>query len=145
MRWSAPALPCCRVGYLMRCMAEFGALEQAIMEGLWAAERPLLIRELLEPVNRGKDRPLAYTTVQTVADRLARKGLLTRSRTGIAFVYAPVRTRAEHVVAVMLNALADLPDRGPVLARFAESVDPRDAQRLLDALSRPSSSATQEE
>nr|BFE78376.1 hypothetical protein GCM10020093_009770 [Planobispora longispora] len=82
---------------------------------------------------------LAYTTVQTVADRLARKGLLTRSRSGVAFVYAPVRTREEHVVAVMLAALSDLPDRGPVLARFAESVEPGDAQRLLDALTGRSS------
>ncbi|GIH81094.1 BlaI/MecI/CopY family transcriptional regulator [Planobispora longispora] len=120
-------------------MGGFGPLEQAIMDGLWAAGRPLSVRELLAPVNEGREQPLAYTTVQTVADRLARKGLLTRSRSGVAFVYAPVRTREEHVVAVMLAALSDLPDRGPVLARFAESVEPGDAQRLLDALTGRSS------
>lgn len=115
-------------------MAEFGPLERAVMECLWAANRPLLIRELLEPLNTGRGQALAYTTVQTVADRLARKGIPTRKRTGTAIAYAPVRTREEHVVAVMLDALADLPERGPVLTRFAESVDPDDAQRLLDAL-----------
>ncbi|MGP3918356.1 BlaI/MecI/CopY family transcriptional regulator [Nonomuraea sp. 10N515B] len=115
-------------------MGEFGPLEQAVMECLWAASRPLLIRDVLEQVNHGRERPLAYTTVQTVADRLARKALVTRSRVGTAIAYAPMRSREEHVVAVMLDALSDLPDRGPVLARFAESVDSQDAQRLLDAL-----------
>ncbi|SEH03726.1 Predicted transcriptional regulator [Nonomuraea solani] len=121
-------------------MAEFGPLEQTVMECLWAAGRPLLIRGVLEQVNRGRERPLAYTTVQTVADRLARKGLVTRSRAGAAIAYAPVHSREEHVVAVMLDALSDLPDRGPVLARFAESVDSEDAQRLLDALADRSTS-----
>jgi predicted transcriptional regulator len=122
-------------------MAEFGPLEQAIMECLWAASRPLLIRDVLEQVNRGRERPLAYTTVQTVTDRLARKDLVTRTWAGVAIAYAPVRSREEHIVAVMLDALSELPDRGPVLARFAESVDSEDAQRLFDALADRSTSA----
>ncbi|GAA2417222.1 BlaI/MecI/CopY family transcriptional regulator [Nonomuraea africana] len=120
-------------------MAEFGPLEQAIMEALWTANGPLLIRELLDQINRGRDKPLAYTTVQTVTDRLARKGFVTRRPVGIAIAYTAVASREEHVVAVMLEALANLPERGPALARFAESVDPDDAQRLLDALTYRSS------
>jgi predicted transcriptional regulator len=38
-------------------------------------------------------RPLAYTTVMTVLDRLARRGVVTRSKAGRAFVYAPAVSR----------------------------------------------------
>jgi BlaI family transcriptional regulator, penicillinase repressor len=38
-------------------------------------------------------RPLAYTTIMTVLDRLVRKGRLTRRKQGRAFVYAPEGTR----------------------------------------------------
>jgi predicted transcriptional regulator len=34
-------------------------------------------------------RPLAYTTIMTVLERLARKGKLTRRKRGRAFLYAP--------------------------------------------------------
>lgn len=34
-------------------------------------------------------RPLAYTTVMTLLDRLARKGITVRRKVGRAFVYAP--------------------------------------------------------
>ena len=36
-----------------------------------------------------KAKPLAYTTVMTVLDRLAKKNLVTRRKVGRAFVYAP--------------------------------------------------------
>jgi predicted transcriptional regulator len=38
-------------------------------------------------------RPLAYTTVMTVLDRLARRGIVTRRKTGRAFVYVPAVSR----------------------------------------------------
>ena len=39
------------------------------------------------------NRNLAYTTVMTVLDRLARRGLITRAKTGRAFIYAPAVSR----------------------------------------------------
>ena len=36
-----------------------------------------------------ESRPLAYTTIMTVLDRLARKGTLVRRKLGRAFLYAP--------------------------------------------------------
>lgn len=36
----------------------------------------------------GESRPLAYTTIMTVLDRLVRKGTLIRRKAGRAFVYA---------------------------------------------------------
>ena len=38
-------------------------------------------------------RPLAYTTVMTVLDRLTRKGGVARRKVGRAFVYVPVLSR----------------------------------------------------
>jgi predicted transcriptional regulator len=38
-------------------------------------------------------RPLAYTTIMTVLDRLVRKGTLNRRKVGRAFVYAPSLSR----------------------------------------------------
>jgi BlaI family penicillinase repressor len=38
-------------------------------------------------------RPLAYTTIMTVLERLVRKGKLTRRKAGRAFIYAPSASR----------------------------------------------------
>jgi BlaI family penicillinase repressor len=38
-------------------------------------------------------RPLAYTTIMTVLDRLVRKGMLARRKVGRSFAYAPQATR----------------------------------------------------
>jgi BlaI family penicillinase repressor len=40
-----------------------------------------------------RDRSLAYTTVMTVLDRLARKGGVTRRKVGRSFVYVPQLSR----------------------------------------------------
>ena len=94
----------------------------------------MLVRELREQVNAGGGRGLAYTTVQTVADRLVRKGLVQRTQDGRAYRYAPARSREEHVAGLMLEALSDTGERGAVLARFAQLVDAGDARTLLQAL-----------
>ncbi|XVQ15829.1 BlaI/MecI/CopY family transcriptional regulator [Spirillospora sp. CA-255316] len=113
-----------------------GSLERAIMEALWAAPGPLRVRELLARLNDGASKPLAYNTVQTVAERLARKGMLTKIPDGQAFRYGPTRDREEHVAALMLDALTDTSDHGAVLTRFAEGVAAEDARQLLEALRR---------
>lgn len=40
-------------------------------------------------------RPLAYTTIMTVLDRLLRKGRLSRRKVGRSFVYAPLASQDE--------------------------------------------------
>jgi len=40
-----------------------------------------------------QSRPLAYTTIMTVLDRLVRKGMLARRRVGRSFAYAPQASR----------------------------------------------------
>jgi predicted transcriptional regulator len=113
-----------------------GSLERAIMEVLWDSTKPLLVREVQGVLNADAEKLLAYTTVQTVAERLVRKGLLSRTAERKAFRYSASRTRDEHVTAVMLEALAESPDRAPVLSCFAQSVSLDDALRLLEELAR---------
>ncbi|HUR07958.1 MAG TPA: BlaI/MecI/CopY family transcriptional regulator [Nonomuraea sp.] len=115
-------------------MAKLGSLEHAIMDVLWAAGKPMRVRELLATLN--EERELAYTTVQTVAERLVKKGLLARTPYRNAFKYAAACSRDEHITRLMLEALAASTDRLPVLARFARSVEEEDALALLDELSR---------
>ena len=54
-----------------------------------------------------RHRPLAYTTVMTMLDRLAKKGGLSRRKDGRAFVYAPAVSRE----AMRKLAVQDLVDR----------------------------------
>ena len=57
------------------------------MEAVWAAARPLAVREVLNVLNDERKQPLAYTTVMTVMSRLAEKGALLRERAGRGFAY----------------------------------------------------------
>ncbi|MEU6744985.1 BlaI/MecI/CopY family transcriptional regulator [Spirillospora sp. NPDC046719] len=116
-----------------------GSLERSIMDVLWAAPGPLRVRELLARLNENAEKKLAYNTVQTVAERLAQKGMLQRTPDGVAFRYSPTRPREEYAVELMLDVLTDAPDHGAILARFAESVPPEDARHLLDVLRRRAS------
>lgn len=59
------------------------------------------IQELLQP-----DRMLAYTTVMTVMDRLAKRGCVERRKRGRSFLYCPLLTRD----AVRRAAVRDLVD-----------------------------------
>ncbi|MFC7645391.1 BlaI/MecI/CopY family transcriptional regulator [Streptosporangium lutulentum] len=90
-----------------------GSLERAIMDVLWGCEEPVLVRQLQVMLNERAERPLAYTTVQTVAERLVRKGLLIRAPSNHAFRnafrYTASRSRDEHVAGLMLDALAAAP------------------------------------
>jgi predicted transcriptional regulator len=55
-------------------------------------------------------RPLAYTTVMTMLERLARKQLVTRRKTGRHFVYTPEVDRdtvRHHALRQLLDALFD--------------------------------------
>jgi predicted transcriptional regulator len=65
-------------------------LELLCLNALWSAGQGSVrnVREWVAP-----SRTLAYTTVMTVLDRLARRGIVTRRKAGRAFVYAPAVSR----------------------------------------------------
>ena len=52
------------------------------------------------------DRQLAYTTVMTLLDRLARRGSVVRCKVGRGFVYAPVLTMDEVRRAAVRNLVS---------------------------------------
>ena len=65
-------------------------LELACLTALWALGEGS-VKDVRQAV--AESHPLAYTTVMTVLDRLARRGLITRAKAGRAFVYAPAVSR----------------------------------------------------
>jgi predicted transcriptional regulator len=65
-------------------------LELACLKALWSLEEGN-VRAVQQVV--ALSRPLAYTTIMTVLDRLVRKGKLTRRKVGRAFVYSPQASR----------------------------------------------------
>jgi predicted transcriptional regulator len=65
-------------------------LELACLKALWSLEEGN-VRAVQQVV--AQSRPLAYTTIMTVLDRLVRKGKLTRRKVGRSFVYSPAATR----------------------------------------------------
>lgn len=69
-------------------------------------------------------RPLAYTTIMTVLDRLVRKGLLARRKTGRAFVYVPQIARDTLRRTAVLELLDGFFDGSePELIRFLATAD----------------------
>jgi len=65
-------------------------LELLCLKALWALGEANVnaVRQIV-----AQSRPLAYTTIMTVLDRLVRKGLITRRKAGRAFLYAPQASR----------------------------------------------------
>ena len=82
----------------------------------------------------GAPRELAITTVLTVLDRLRRKGLVRRERSGRAHLYEAALSREDYVAGLMLEALGQAPDRGAALTRFLGAASPADADHLRRAL-----------
>ena len=65
-------------------------LELCCLTALWSLEEGN-VKDVQRIV--ALSRPLAYTTIMTVLDRLVRKGKITRRKVGRAFVYAPQASR----------------------------------------------------
>ena len=74
-------------------MALLGDLEHQVMTVLWRRNEPLSVRDVHEQI--AAERDLAYTTVMTVLDRLAKKGLAHRTLDGRAWLYRPARSCVE--------------------------------------------------
>ena len=113
-------------------MREFGELEMAIMDVMWAANSPCVVREVRERLRYG--RPGAYTTVMTVLDILYRKGVLERAKHGRAWRYWPVEQREEHDARVMTEVLRSGGDEAVTMRHFLERVSEDELDRLRSAV-----------
>ena len=65
-------------------------LELACLKALWSLGEGN-VKDVQTIV--AESRPLAYTTIMTVLERLVRKGKLARRKVGRAFVYSPAASR----------------------------------------------------
>lgn len=119
-------------------MNGLGELERAVMERLWASPEPLTVRQVHEEL--ASDRDLAYTTVMTVLQRLARKRLVIQRREDRAHRYSPAQPREDMVAALLVDALGQAPDshaRAAALVRFIGQVSPGEATAMREALRLP--------
>lgn len=119
----------------MAKLTGLGALERAVMDHLWDADAPQTVRQVHDTLRTRRE--LAYTTVMTVLQRLARKGLVTQIRDDRAYQYAALRGRDELVAGLMVDALdqaADSGGRRAALMSFVERVGAAEADTLRRAL-----------
>jgi predicted transcriptional regulator len=116
-----------------RLAAAFGDLEVRMLESLWRRGKPASVRDVRD------DYPgAAYTTLMTTLDRLYRKGVLSRERSGRAFLYRPRYTRSELEALLAANAIEAFLGHEPAALRPAlsflvDAFGTRD-QTLLDEL-----------
>ncbi|MEE1786396.1 BlaI/MecI/CopY family transcriptional regulator [Streptomyces sp. SP17BM10] len=113
-------------------MRGFGDLEAEIMDRLWSWGRPATVREVVDDLRQ--KRPVAYTTVTTVADILHTKGWLRRDKVGRAWVYEPTCTREAYTARLMHQALETTADRTGALLHFVDAMSGDEAGALLAAL-----------
>ena len=73
----------------------------------------------------------AYTTVQTVLNRLAGRGLLSRTRTGNAMVYRPVVSEAEYLQRSIQRTLSGASSAARQVA-LAQLIGDLDSDELAD-------------
>jgi predicted transcriptional regulator len=80
-----------------------GELQSQVMAAVWRLEAGTVeqVRQALPNRYRG-----AYTTVQTVLNRLAERGLLQRTRDGRNIVYRPTFSEAEYLSRSIEHTLA---------------------------------------
>lgn len=112
-----------------------GNLEREVMAYLWDADGPRTVREVHDAL--APDRRLAYTTVMTVMNRLATKGVVTQQKEGRAYRYCPAKSREDAVADLMLDALGATPDpsaRAAALQHFVGRVGSQEADAIRAAL-----------
>ena len=103
-----------------------------VLEALWR-RGAATVREL-----RADFPAAAYTTLMTTMERLHKKGVLDREKSGRAFVYRPVSSRQDLESGLVTRAIQPLlagESAHPVLSCFVEEVSRHD-ERLLDELER---------
>lgn len=115
--------------------AALGPLERQVLEAAWRRDE-ISVRDVFVSF----DERIAYTTLMTTLDRLYKKGLLSRRKSGRAFLYSPRVTREEFEQGIAEDVIDGLLGRGahgvePVLACIVDAVSENDRE-LLDELDR---------
>lgn len=107
-----------------------GELQLEAMRALWRLGRPASVddvRAALPARRRG-----AYTTVQTILNRLAERNLLTRERQGKAMFYAPRIGEADYYSRSVNQTLATASEdaRRSALAQLVAGMEPGERDEI---------------
>ncbi|MDP3892088.1 BlaI/MecI/CopY family transcriptional regulator [Nocardioides sp.] len=123
--------------------SRIGDLERVVLDHLWSLDDDAwaTVRQVHETIAR--DRDIAYTTVMTVMERLARKDLVAQRKDGRAYHYRARASRAEMTAELMRETLDDLgsQDRPAALVAFVEDASAEEVASLREALDRLTESA----
>lgn len=107
-----------------------GELQMEVMRALWRlgeASRVEDVRQALPARQRG-----AYTTVQTILNRLAKRGLLSRDRQGKVIFYEPKISEADYYSRSVRQTLAQASDdaRRTALAQLVGDMAPGELDEM---------------
>ncbi|MGX1115737.1 putative transcriptional regulator [Streptomyces ambofaciens] len=116
---------------MLLAMARLGDLERAVLDCLWQSDEPLTVREVHEALT---ERHLAYTTVMTTLQRLARKGLVRQDAQARAHRFSAVATREEMFTELMTDALGIAGDESEAMLRFVDNIGPEARAALAERL-----------
>ncbi|MGB6429171.1 MAG: BlaI/MecI/CopY family transcriptional regulator [Candidatus Acidiferrales bacterium] len=89
--------------HVRRSILELAPLELDCMNALWSAGEGT-VRQIQQLM--ASTRPRAYTTIMTILDRLAQKGVVARQKSGRAYMYRPNLT-AEQARAHAVERIVD--------------------------------------
>lgn len=110
-----------------------GDLERTVLDTLWDADEPQLVRDILTTLTDA-DRPLAYTTVQTVLEKLVRKQWARRERSGRGFAYIPSSSREQTAARLLHSLLRSADEVDAALLHFVGLSSDREQEVLRRAL-----------
>lgn len=116
---------------MLLAMARLGDLERAVLDCLWQSGEPRTVREVHDALAA---RQLAYTTVMTTLQRLARKGLITQDSHTRAHRFTAVATREEMFTELMTDALGIAGDEHEAMLRFVDVISPEARAALAETL-----------
>ena len=103
------------------------------MDTLWTHGPQLTVRYVMDRMEGTKE--LAYTTIMTVLDRLAKKGLAQRTRDGRAWRYTAASTREALAATALRSTLENVQaDRRLAMMHFLDDASPAELDDLRAAL-----------
>lgn len=119
-----------------------GQLEHAVLNILWDATEPQPVRDVLGALS--PHRTLAYTTVQTVLEKLARKGWAQRRRVGRGYAYSAISSREQTAAKLIHSLLRSSDEVDTALLHFVGFASGREQEVLRKALNGAPSTPTED-
>lgn len=111
-------------------LPRLGPLERQVMEILWDCPQELCTRDVLERTEQS----LAYTTIATVLNNLARKALVEKVPMPRSWGYRALVSRSQYTASLMSEALSGGGDRRAALLHFVGSMSEADTAILRNLL-----------